>query len=177
MKFISIQTLVSSLCSLLMVLLFSNSVKSIPPQQLFPNGMGHLKDLGGGFLPLNFEDSNLDEDSYWYQLYQDQKQVYLVLQQLDGRTLEGKAIFDFLDAVIISELANSNTYGIMRGGSDICKYSDNQVLRDTSIIMIVKYNKDTATPIKSFRANYDFKKWEKPSASLIKGLVCEIPFP
>ncbi|BAQ65904.1 hypothetical protein [Geminocystis sp. NIES-3709] len=176
MKYLK-QLAILTFSSLVILSLFANEVKSIPPQEIFPHGIDHLENIGGDFLPLNSEDSNLDEGSYWYDLYQDQKTVYLILQKLKGRNPDGTAIFEFLDVVIIPELINKNIFGIMRETSDWCQYPNNKVLEDINLIIIVKYNKDTATPIKSFRVNFDKEKWEKPSPSIIKDLTCELPYP
>lgn len=171
------QFILLKFCTLLILSLFVNGIKSIPPPQIFPHGIDNLKNLGGGFLPLNSEDSNLDEGSYWYELYQDDKKVYLILQKLKGRNLDGTAIFESLDVVIIPELINQDMFGIMRGIDNWCKYPNNQVLQDPNLIIIVKYNKDNATPIKSFRVNFNDEKWEKPSPLVIKNLSCELFYP
>lgn len=171
------QFILLKIYALLIISIFANGVKSIPPQQIFPRGIAHLKYLGGSFLPSNSQDSNLDEGSYWYELYQDEKEVYLILQKLKGRNFDGTAIFESLDVVIIPELINQNKFGIMRGIDYECKYPNNQVLRDQNLILIVKYNQDNAIPIKSFRINFNDEKWEKPSPLVIKNLRCEIFYP
>lgn len=163
--------------TLIILFLFVKDLKSIPPEKIFPHGIDNLKNLGGGFLPLNFQDSNLDEGSYWYELSQDEKTVYLILQKLKGRNLDGTPIFESLDVVIIPELINQNMFGIMRTTDNLCQYPNNKILRDTNLIIIVKYNKNNATPIKSFRVNFKDEKWEKPSPLLIKNLSCQMLYP
>ncbi|MBF2055699.1 MAG: hypothetical protein IGQ45_00460 [Cyanobacterium sp. T60_A2020_053] len=55
--------------------------------------------------------------------------------------------------VVVPELVNSSLYGIIDGRRADCSYANKTKLRDAGVLMIVKYNQDTATPIKSFRAN------------------------
>jgi hypothetical protein len=181
MNIISKQINILNICSSIILLFCANSVQAIPPEQIFPNGLEHLENLGGGWIPLNDHEAkyggNLDEGSYWYQLNKDQEQVYLILEQLEGRTADGTAIMKPLDVVKIPELINQNVYGMMRGSGNDCWYPNNQIFQDSRVLMVVKYNTDTATPIKSFRANLETKKWEIPPASIIKGLVCELYIP
>jgi len=170
-----------SIASLMLVISCFNSVKAIPPEQILPNGIAHLEDLGGGWIPLNNNEAiyggNLDEGSYWYQLSKEGNQVYLILQQLQGRTDDGKAIQKNLDVVVVPELANPNIYGILGSMMNNCYYPNGRRLEDSRVLVIVKYNQDTATPIKSFRANIQSQKWEIPPASLIKGLICQLEIP
>lgn len=179
------KSIVLSFLTLFACFLSSNTVQSIPPEEAFPNGIENLQDSGGGWIPLNKEENstraNLDEGSYWYQIYQDQEQGYLVFQKLLGRKPNGKAIFEHLDVAVIPELALKNNYqfGLIGSNVNYCQYPNGESLEDSRVILVVKYHQDTATPIKSFLADtsLDKEKWVKPSASLIKNLTCELPQP
>jgi hypothetical protein len=155
----------------------STPTLAIPPEIAFPQGMKNLEDFGGGFLPLHEQDNNLDEGSYWYGIYQDNRQGYLVLQRLKERTADGKPIFDTLDVAIIPELANSN-YGIF-GRYMPCTYKNGRIFQVSGVLLLVKYNRDTATPVKSWQADFTQgrERWVKPDATLIKDLICYLEQP
>lgn len=175
-KFFGVKSLI-----LILSLSYFNDVKALPPEQILPERIEDLEYLGGAWIPLNNSEAmyggNLDEGSYWYHLAQGKNTVFLILQQLQARTSDGKPIMKNLDVVVVPELGKQSTYGIMRGVQENCIYPNGQKLQDSRILIIVKYHQDTATPIRSFLANLQTEKWETPPASTIKGLVCQLEIP